>query len=190
MNVYIQGLRSDHQRMSRLLHFLRDHLPPERAGRQATDIRPMRQCIEYIRAYSVDVHQQSEDVLFRQLLERDEGARVHVDVLHAEHRLLTHNAEELHQTAMLVEKGRNAYRGLLVRTARDYINTKIRHMRHEEETVFPMLESRLTLDDWKRVMVDIPGQRDPLFDGEPDDTFAPLRTLVQHHSSRVAANGS
>ena len=190
MNVYVQELRSDHQRLQLLLNFARENLPSERPGRRSEEIRPLRQCIEYIRAYSIDIHQSREDVLFQQLARRYEGAKVYVDVLYAEHRLLTHNAEELYQTAVLVEKGRDAYRSLLARSARDFINTKIRHMRLEEDTVFPLLESRLTLEDWKHVIADIPSHRDPLFDDERNDTFAPLRSLVEDHSRRASANGS
>ena len=151
---------------------------------------PLRQGIEYIRAYSVDVHQSSEDILFRQLVTRDESARVYVDVLSAEHRLLMHHAEELHRTALRVERGRNDHRDQLARAAREFINTKIRHMRLEEDTVFPMLETRLTLDDWKRVISDMPSRRDPLFDDDPNESYVPLRKMVKNHSTRTSLNGS
>ena len=190
MNVYVQELRSDHQRLSRLLNFLRDYLPSVQPGRNSIEIRPLRQCVEYIRAYSVEVHQQREDILFQRLAARDEDARIYVDVLTAEHRLLVHNAKDLHEIAIRVEKGRNTQREQLIRAAREFINTKIRHMRLEEDTVFPMVENQLTLDDWKRVISEMPTRRDPLFDDDRNDKYTPLRTLVRNHGSRVPVNGT
>ena len=122
MNVYVQELRSDHQRLSRLLQFARDSLPAVQGECHPGDIRPLRQCIEYIRDYSVGIHQQREDILFQQLVERDESARIYVDVLSAEHRLMTHNAAELHQTVALVEKGRNSHRSQLDRAMREVLS--------------------------------------------------------------------
>ncbi len=190
MNVYVQELRSDHQRLSRLLNFLRDYLPSVQPGRKPMEIGPLRQCIEYIRAYSVDVHQQREDILFKRLAARDENARIYVDVLTAEHRLLVHNAEYLYEIATRVEKGRNSQREQLMRAVREFINTKIRHMRLEEDTVFPMVENQLTLDDWKRVISDMPSRCDPLFDDDLNERFLPLRTMVKNHSVRFPVNDS
>ena len=185
MNVYIQELRSDHRRLSRLLRYIQENLPGERARWQPDRIRAMRQCIEYICSYSVVVHHDKEDVLFRRLAARDESARVYIDVLTAEHRLLTHNAEHLRRTVRLVEDGKAAYGRVLGKSARAFISAKLRHMRLEEDTVFPLLENRLTLEDWKSVITDMPPERDPLSVDDRSEAYAPLRSLVMAPAERV-----
>ena len=185
MNVYIEELRSDHRRLSRLLRYIQENLPGERAQWRPDRVRAMRQCIEYICTYSVVVHQDKEDVLFRRLAARDASARVYTDVLTAEHRLLTHNAEDLHRTARLVEDGKASYGDRLEKSARAFIGAKLRHMRLEEDTVFPLLENRLTLEDWKSVITDMPPERDPLSGDDCSGVYAPLRSLVQGHAETV-----
>ncbi len=186
MNVYIQELRADHQRLSRLLNFLRDTLPGTRVRWTPEVIQPVTQCIDYIRSYAVVVHHGKEEVLFRRLAARDSDARVFLDVLVAEHRLLTHSSDVLHQAAIQAENGRPASQETLGNAARDFISTKFRHMRFEEDKVYPLLEARLTLEDWKEAISEMPSVSDPLFGSTGQAGFLPLRNMVQSHARRRA----
>lgn len=185
MNAYIQELRSDHRRLSRLLGYVRNNLPGEQTPWRPDRIHAMRQCIEYICTYSVVVHHEKEDILFQRLAARDESARAHIDLLTAEHRLLTHDAGNLRRLAGQVEAGNLACGSLLEKSVKAFIGVKLRHMRLEEDTVFPLLENRLTLADWKGVVAEMPPERDPLSRDVRSGAYASLRDLVGVHAGRV-----
>jgi hemerythrin-like domain-containing protein len=186
MNAYIQELRADHQRLSRLLHYLSDNLPGERRPLEPEMMQPVRKSIEYYREYSVVVHHGKEEALFRILVERDRSSQVYVDVLTAEHRLLVHTSNELYAIALGVERRKMSDRAMLAKIMQRFITTKIRHMRFEEDTVFPLLESRLTMDDWKRVIGELPVDSDPLFDRGAGEGYLGLLELLESHAGQAA----
>jgi hemerythrin-like domain-containing protein len=185
MNACIRELQADHQRLSRLLHYLRDSLPEGRTRWKSELIAPVKLCIEYYCEYSIVVHHDKEESLFSRLPGRDQSTQVYIDVLSAEHRLLTQTANELHEMARLVEQGRSSYDAPLAKAMRVFIRTKYRHMRFEEDTIYPLLEARLTMEDWKAVIAELPSVSDPLFEGGVDDGYLELLRLVESHTGQT-----
>ena len=110
-------------------------------------------------------------------LEPDHAISVRVptiDNLLAEHELLSRKSQEFYELVNEIEDSRKVVYDNLKMISVDYIDSQFRHMRYEEASVFPLIEQKLTLNDWKSILQSLPSGDDPLFNENRNSHFDSL----------------
>ena len=181
MNIILQSLRTDHHNMARLLVFMRNSVQLVKQadfGEHTEHIRLLCDCIEYMATYPDEIHHPKEDILFDQLKKRDGATKTTIENLQAEHRLLACKTQELREIAEAIDKEHIVPQHRLAMACFDYIDMQFRHMRYEEDTVFPKIEQKLTLKDWKSILKSLPSGDDPLFNDKRSEFYDSLHSNV------------
>ena len=180
MNAVIRELLADHRRMVRVLRQIR-RLVDETGSPGPLPGAALGDCFRYMADYPARVHHPREEAIFELLVSRDTDASVVVGSLHREHQAMDHS------NALILElldggDGCQASTTRIRPQVTDYITRQIRHMRAEEDIVFPMVEKMLQLSDWKAVM------RDRVF--APGDVFFPAGLGLNAGSAGCAIPGA
>lgn len=113
------------------------------------DYSLMRSIVVYIQEYPEQIHHPMEDMIFSILLERLENIKF-VEVMIAEHTKLetaTRNLRESIESVM----GCNATTGELKQQLSDFLLIQRQHIYKEEVEVYPVVQTVLTVEDWRRL---------------------------------------
>jgi hemerythrin-like domain-containing protein len=78
-----------------------------------------------------------------------------------------------------VDHGAVLQREQFLSLAREYIDMQMRHMRIEETSIFPLVEEKLSIPDWKHIIKKSPAGNDPLFDKSNPPHFDVLTTWIE-----------
>jgi hemerythrin-like domain-containing protein len=174
VNIIIRELRADHHNIARLLVLMRNSIALISEENLECEIPNIRKCAEYLMSYPDEIHHPKEDILFNRLKYRDTSSSVYIENLLAEHRLLSHKSQEFYELVREIEENQKVAYDNLKMVSVDYIDTQFRHMRYEEASIFPLIEQKLTLSDWKSVLQSLPSGEDPLFNENRNAHFDSL----------------
>ncbi len=174
MNIIIRELRADHHNIARLLVLMRNLIGLIKKADSKNEIRNIRKCVEYMKAYPDEIHHPKEDVLFARLKERNKSSAVYVENLLDEHKILTRKSKEFYELVRGIEEGNIVSHDHLKMVSIEYIDAQFRHMRYEEASIFPMIEQELTISDWKSIILMLPSGNDPLFNKNRKKYYASL----------------
>ena len=174
MNIIIRELRADHHNIARLLVLMRNSIALISEVNLESEIPNIRKCAEYLMLYPDEIHHPKEDILFNRLKYRDDSSTVYIDNLLAEHELLSRKSQEFYELVNEIEDSRKVVYDNLKMISVDYIDSQFRHMRYEEASVFPLIEQKLTLNDWKSILQSLPSGDDPLFNENRNSHFDSL----------------
>ncbi len=152
MEIYLERLKTDHQRMCRILLQLDRDL--QLSQEPETDIRevllPVVNALYFIAGYPEQWHHPLEDLLFRRLLEVDAPCAQSVEQLLDEHESMALQTKSLLQRfEPLLQSGEPPHNSL-ISDSHDYFRTQTRHQRCESDNVFPVMSAFLDSGDWRR----------------------------------------
>jgi hemerythrin-like domain-containing protein len=158
----VDGLEADHRNFARLLDRMAGDLDRIRAGSSA-DFELLRDMIHYMTRFPDLVHHPTEDELLARLgRARPELSPLGED-LAAEHRKLAETSLAFLASVEQVVDGGLTLREELLAAGESYVDQQRRHMRWEEETLFPRVRGTLTAREARAVSAELEARGDPLF---------------------------
>lgn len=173
MKPILDKLHNDHKNFIKLLSFLEKelHLLEEC---ESCDLTLTVDAIKYMKEYPDYVHHPLEDIVFKYFLEHHAEA-------HEKIKELLHEHDEMPE---LTEKLLNMLEGVLAEIPqkredlcaylKKYISIQKEHMNREEAHVYPILNSKLSEDDWKEIDSELAHIEDPLFGEKLEKSYQGL----------------
>lgn len=162
--TYMQVLREDHARLSRVLR----EIDAQALQLQSVPgaVRPvLAEALHYLLAYQHSIHHRREDELFARVRQRQPRLYQNMRQLIREHRDGQARAErlagELSRATLLQLRGSTGQH--LARQLRDYVQHARDHMRREEVVFYAGSERVLRTPDWAALLADS-AARDPAAD--------------------------
>jgi len=127
----------------------------------------MLDILYYMTHYPDIFHHPKEDLVSARVKELDVGAGIVVDELARQHVVLRESGAELHDLLQQILNGAMLKRESIEAPARTYITHFRKHMQKEEADVFPLMQTRLSEEDWAAIEKAAPFKEDPLFGNGP-----------------------
>jgi hemerythrin-like domain-containing protein len=124
------------------------------------DYALMRSIIVYIQEYPEQIHHPLEDMIYSILLERVDDAE-YVQELISEHTQLEVVTRELSESLESFSKY-SASNEKLKKQLSEFLVMQRKHIYIEESEVFPLVQSALTKEDWKRLQYMVPILDEPI----------------------------
>ena len=144
------------------------------------DYSLMRSIIVYIQEYPEQIHHPLEDMIYSMILERIDGVDF-VQALIAEHTKLEVVTRELKKT--LESSSRDpAARDRLKQQLSDFLVGQRQHIYTEEVKVYPLVQSVLTEQDWRRLHKMIPILDEPIFGRRTREDYERLYQEIENAS--------
>ncbi len=168
---------AEHAKFGRLLVLFEKQIDAFHDGGDP-DYGLMTDIVEYLQGYGDAFHHPREDVGFRHLLEKDPGARLVVERLLQEHRVIAQAGRTLLEKLHQIDADAMLARGDLEQAAATYLVYYRHHLIKEESDVLPHIGRLFDDADWKRVGEDLEAAIDPLFGDQVGARFARLRKQI------------
>jgi hemerythrin-like domain-containing protein len=173
MNDPVTMWHREHVRFTWLLDFLEQQIASFHAG-EHPDYELMRDAVHYLQHYANRFHHPRADVAFAKIAERDPSARLTINRLLQEHRVIDVAGAALLKHLEDILEDTVVERSSVEAAAATYFVYYRHHLATEEAAVLPRAAKLLTPDDWAEVAASIPDGPDPLFG---DDINARYRDL-------------
>ncbi len=170
----IDTLRREHRNTARLLDAL-EHETEKVAVAAAPDYEMLRGIAEYFCDYPDRCHHPKENAVFEQLRQTHPDAAAEVGDLAREHLEARARAQRIRDNIHALFRDAIMPRNSFVSAARSFVEAERKHMRMEEEQLFPLSEKTLTPEDWQSIEARLEGGHDPLFGERVEDQFKALR---------------
>lgn len=186
MASIIDGLRSDHSRLTKLLDALERQIDAFSEG-STLDFEIADGVLHYCRTYPDLHHHPREDMVFDRLQARDPEAAAAMGDLRVEHAKLAELTQRFGEALEAVEQDTPMERGALTDTAREFLKGYRHHILMEEKHFFPAAERILTPADWRQLVGELEHVEDPLFDRREDERFEALYQDIVTWDSNLPA---
>lgn len=152
MDSYLERLKTDHQRMRRILLQLDRDLqlsqePDADIGEIMTHVV---NALYFIAGYPEQWHHPLEDLLFRRLLEADAPCAGSAEQLLHEHESMALQTGSLLRGFEQALQSCEPPGNLLISESHHYFRTQTEHQRREADNVFPVMAAFLDGSDWRR----------------------------------------
>ena len=162
MHNILKQLHSDHINYSKLLTLLKNHISNMQNG-DDPDFHEMYSIMKYMVNFPDIFHHPFEEVLFRQFTTSHGEKTELIEKTSYEHRILSELGQKLINELQIVISGNVTSRQLIMDTAEEYLNMMHAHMDTEESKVFPLIDEKLSSEDWALVEAQIEHVKDPIF---------------------------
>ena len=147
------------------------------------DFSLMRSIIVYIQEYPEKIHHPLEDMIFSILLERQDDVEF-VQELITEHTRLEAVTRKLRESIELLMSD-SVSREELMQQLSDFLVGQRRHIFYEETEVYPLVQSVLTKEDWKRLQFAVPVLDEPMFGRRTRDDYERLYREIEDRSKEI-----
>jgi len=155
------------------------------AAGERPDYDLVRKVIDYFLDYPEAVHHPKEDLIYRRLAACDATLAEAIGNLEREHEALAAKTSDLagilHEILAeeLIDRAR--VRGM----TEDFVRAYRRHMRLEEEQIFPAAKECLCAEDWAAIDAHANDRSDPLFGTRVAEHYRSLRDDIDSLASIV-----
>lgn len=170
-------LREDHINMSRLLDALDRQIEIFAAGGQP-DVEIVTAIADYVMEYPDRFHHPVEDMVLKELRQRDAAAAKPAENLEAEHQRIGQLARNFHATVVAWTSDEPARREDFLAAAQAFVAAMREHIALEDSKFFPAAEAALTRDDMDRLSGRLPELDDPLFGAANQASYDRLRQNI------------
>lgn len=166
---------AEHLNFARLLDLMETQIAAfHLAERPNYDL--MRNIVYYLRSFGDRFHHPREDTAFARVVERDPSARLTVDRLLREHRVIATAGDELFHRLNEVVGDAITPRATVEAAAATYLVYYRQHIAAEERDIMPRAAQLLTREDWTDVSASV--APDPLFGDVVEARFQELRSQI------------
>lgn len=169
----IAELEHDHVNFEKLLAVLTEELDTLRQG-DPPDYDLLLDGLEYFEGYADRVHHPREERMFALCLARAGDYAGEIRAIMAEHQRLQAIAEQVHTSLDGLLHGAITPRVDVQATLEELIHVLRRHIRLENEVLFPHAHAILLAEDWTQLETEFPTHEDPLFGVRAGDEFCNL----------------
>ncbi len=184
------ALRAEHKHIASVMEVFSQQLKAVDAG-ELVDPHIMYETMDYMVCWPDRFHHPREDLLYSRVAEVDAGAADTVDSLQREHDLMGAKGRKLLADIDRWREG-EITGDSMVKDGRDYIDKMYVHMNTEDKLVFPLIESVLSLADWRELAVEdqLKQAPDPVFGGRVDREFRNLARKVRRSLHQSVETGA
>jgi hemerythrin-like domain-containing protein len=144
------------------------------------DYSLMRSIIVYIQEYPEKIHHPLEDMIFSILIERVDDVEF-VQQLIAEHTQLEVVTRRLRESLESLSNGLVSMEELELQLS-EFLVGQRQHIYLEEAEVYPLVQSVLTKDDWKKLHSAVPVLDEPLFGRRTREDYERLYREIEDRS--------
>ncbi len=169
MASIIDGLRSEHVRMARLLDILAREIAAFEDGR-LPDYDLVADILAYALSYPDLVHHPTEELVLKRLLARAPEVASEIGDLSTEHERLAALTRRFSAAMQNVLQDHTLPRDWFVDVAKDYLGFSRRHMQMEEVVFFPAALRHLQEEDWGAIEDGASRRADALNGGDTEET--------------------
>ena len=177
MPCVLRALYDDHRDIAKLITALeRQRAVLREDGPVKFDVIAL--ALRYFINYPDLVHHPLEDLVYQRLVERDPDTAAHVDDIEADHQAIDARTRRF---MALMERQRTAdstWRTAVADQLHEFIAAYRRHLKIEEETLFPRAFAALSSADWSEIEAATDPQADPLFGDGVDRQYRELRDEI------------
>lgn len=168
MSELLDALSRDHVDLAKLLSMLADQQQVLRDG-GTPDYDLLSDIIDYLHRYPDRIHHPLENLLYQAAVKRcSQADSDKVINLMEEHDKLTEMTDRLRHVIGAVIADKPVSREQLADQINGYVTAQQRHMRCEEDDVFPMIQRTLQDKHWAAIRSHLPRTSDPLSSPTPD----------------------
>jgi len=143
MHYILESLHKDHHNVRRLLDVF-DHVLDQSTNHRVLDFGRLREIMHYMRSHVDGYHHKVEDMIQERLLARLPSTKTVMQQLTQEHNELADRGDEILDTLRHMTPTAD----VTVPLGKAYSEVLRRHLDTEETTVFPLIESNMTPEDW------------------------------------------
>lgn len=181
MNRVLLQLQDDHRHIADLLDVLEQEMA-DFASSGDIDIELVLGIMDYIKYYPDVFHHPLEELVFDHLLVHEDAVPA-IEALQDEHVKLPVMAKDVRLVLMRWRReGELADRTIADELARAYVNAQRRHMKLEQDKVFPLAIEKLDESDWEQIdeyaVVSAPTS-DPIFGPNVYERYRQLRRRLR-----------
>jgi hemerythrin-like domain-containing protein len=175
MNDAIRMIEDEHRSIAAVLDGMRHMTRDAVTQGIRPNFRVLYAMLDYIVAFAQELHHPKEDgYLFSAIRACTLEANALLDELRAEHKYGDELISELRVALMAAEKGEIEAWRKLNRTVEQYADFHWKHMRREEDIVFPLAERVLSREDWRAVAAAFRENDDPTLGAKPKEALTAL----------------
>jgi hemerythrin-like domain-containing protein len=181
----IAKLQNEHANMRRVLMLvhlqldvLEDHRKP--------DLVLLANSLYYMRKFPSVVHHPKEDLIFGKLLDAGAPVKQEVEQTKAQHGMIYTLEDHLIELVLGLQAGKSELQSRLLELGRDYLEIQARHVKIEEEVLFPKAIETLQPKDWKEIQRKSESIEDPLFGANLAERY---QYLYEYLLREAADNG-
>jgi hemerythrin-like domain-containing protein len=179
MHAVLSAIRREHEGFAAVLHVLQSLVKDARDYHVPPDFVLLATVLYYIDVFPEQFHHPHEDQhLFRRIRTRSDEADAILDDLQAEHAVGPRMIREMERALVHWQAANTAAAPAFFALAERYIEFLFRHMRKEEELVFPIAEKALLPADWDEIAAAFGAHQDPLFKPQPEREFGELHRRI------------
>lgn len=173
-------LREDHRNLRLLLDLLESE-----SGSVTVDDEPdfelLHDIMQYMTVYSDAVHHPKEDLVYNLLRDNDVELAADLEKVEPEHRKIAELGKTLRNDIEAIISGTAVTRDKLHSDLQDYVIRLRRHMRWEEEDLFPMADDLSRANGTVGISMALFPDDDPLFGATTAASFTNLLTYLQKY---------
>ena len=173
LNGIIETLYSEHGYIASLLDNLDKQAAKLKPGK-IPDYAMLLEIIDYLTHYPGQYHHPREDLLFKALLQRDQGFAATLERLQREHETLHSYNDALYRDVRAIVAGAPANRPELLKTLQSYVRGYRSHIQFESREVFPHARGKLSKAVLGKLNEKTRYIDDPLFGGRVDKQYRRL----------------
>lgn len=181
MHTLQRQLNSDHHHLQRLLNCLSEEIDCfDYDSERSADLTIILSALEYINAYPDTWHHPLEDAIFNRLLKKDitpEEAHL-LHQLKKEHKHIIQETGEITQSFKMASKDCIVKINELLNDVRGFIATQQAHMKNENEHVYPLIDQKITAQEWEEIEKETTPSDDPLFNQQGRSEFEQLYQYI------------
>ena len=172
-------VREEHERLAAVVHGMRQLVRAMEEQGMRPDLKILRAMLLYISDYPERLHHPKEDrFLFAPLRAHTHLHDATLVELEAQHAQGETMVRKLAHALARHEFGGPAELAHFAQQVRRYADFYSRHMRLEEEVIFPALREHLTEQEWQEAGAAFAGNRDPLAGMDLKQDFERLYTTI------------
>ncbi|MCP3870489.1 MAG: purine catabolism protein pucG [Gammaproteobacteria bacterium] len=166
MHELLEKLHEDHKNLDKVLSLLSSQLDHFCAGRESNfDLKI--ELLEYLETYADQGHHPFEDRIYEVGIKRLDDQSHVLERLLSQHGKLTAATHKFRMSLESILHDGVMSRAELETQGREFVALQRLHLNLEESEVFPLLDARLTKEDWAEIEANLPSHDDPVFE-KPD----------------------
>ena len=183
MSDPIAKWHDEHVNFVRLLDMIESELDRFHGGAMP-NYELMLDVMYYMTHYPDVIHHRREDLAFERIRAREPGVAPVIDELVRQHDVLRRDGNALVANLDDIVNGAIRTRESVEEPARAYLQCFRRHMRTEEEELFPAAQRVLRPRDWDEISAAVEHLDDPLFGTAGAHRYGALREQIAREAAR------
>lgn len=170
-------LHQDHLHYLTLLELLYTNLRESGSGAYLK----MRLIMNYLSRYPDVFHHPYENIIFEEILKRDDSLTEAIELLLDEHTRFYASSQVLLEELDAVVNGHIIRKQMIEDAARRYSTSLKSHIDLEENRVYPVIVEKMTEADWESLRVKLDRIQDPVYGEAVRDEFKTLYRQIMEN---------